>query len=107
MTSPAPATPPLYTPSGKAEAWVREMEAKADNDGRWETGFRNIVTRTLGPRASFDIPQIVDMVEDLWWLGHVAQFREMCSFGGPWADAASDELDAIWQAALAATEVKP
>lgn len=90
----------------QAEVRVRELEAKADNDGRWETGFRNIVTRTLGPCSAFDIPQIVDIVENLWWLGHVAQFREVCSFGGPWADAASDELDAIWKSALAATDAK-
>lgn len=89
-----------------AEARVRELEAKADNDGRWETGLRNIVTRTLGPCASFDISQIVDMVEHLWWLHEVALFRNECSFGGPWADAANDELDAIWKTALAATEAK-
>lgn len=45
-----------------------EYEIRADGNrvrkDRWETGFRNIVTWTVGPRTEFEIDDIVALVRD-------------------------------------------
>jgi len=56
---------PLARVSMLVEALRGEVERLAELSERWEIGFRNIATFTLGPRASFDIEQVVNIVREL------------------------------------------
>lgn len=48
------------------EARATRADAELAEHQRWETGFRNIVTRTIGPRAPFEIEQVVNLVGEAW-----------------------------------------
>lgn len=71
---PAPATgeclacgtePAHCTRDECAPAAGEERRAREDGDGRWEVGFRNIVTILGGVRESFEIREVVEAVRAL------------------------------------------